>query len=85
MKCENIFCIYQENGFCNNENESNIDWRGFCKNMIPVRTSRYTLNAEKLITQCKMRDGNHYFDKEIGIVTMTDEAFELFNSKIKFD
>ncbi|MBR2952908.1 MAG: hypothetical protein IKC45_00825 [Clostridia bacterium] len=53
--------------------------------MIPVRTSRYTLNAEKLITQCKMRDGNHYFDKEIGIVTMTDEAFELFDSKIKFD
>lgn len=85
MKCENIFCIYQENSLCNNENEPDIDWRGFCKNMIPVRISRYTIDAEKMITQCKMKDGKHYFDKEIGKVTMTDEAFALFDSKIELD
>ncbi len=81
MKCENIFCIYQENGFCKNENKPNIDWRGFCKNMIPMRVSRQTLGLEKMITQLKMKDGKHYFDRDVGVVTITDEAFELIDTE----
>ena len=85
MKCENIFCIYQENGFCNNEDEPNIDWRGLCKNMIPVRATRYSLDTEKMITKLKMEDGRHYFDRECGQVTMTNEMFTYFDSKFKLE
>lgn len=85
MKCDNIFCIYQENGFCNNGKEPNIDWRGFCKNMIPVRVTQHTLCTEKMITQLKMGDGKHYFDKDIGIVTLTDEAMEFFDFEFSLD
>ena len=85
MKCDNIFCIYQEDGSCNNENEPNIDWRGFCKNMIPVRTIKHHLCTEKMITQFKMRDGNHYFNKDNGVVTMTDEAISFFESEFNLD
>ena len=85
MRCENIFCIYQENGFCNNENEPNIDWRGFCKNMIPVKVTQYALGTGKMITQIKMKDGKHYFDKDLGIVTMTDEALAFFDSELDLE
>lgn len=85
MKCENIFCIYQENGFCNNENEPNIDWRGFCKNMIPVRVTQNKLDTEKMITQFKMRDGKHYFNKDNGLVTMTNETLAFFESEFKLE
>lgn len=85
MKCENIFCIYQEDGFCNNESEPNIDWRGLCKKMIPVRVTQHTLGAEKMITQLKMRDGKHYFDNDIGLVTMSDEALVYFESDLDLD
>ena len=85
MKCENIFCIYQENSLCNNENEPDIDWRGFCKNMIPVRVTQHALGTEKMITQFKMKDGKHYFDKDLGIVTMTDEALAFFDSELDLE
>lgn len=85
MKCYNCFCIYQEKGICNNENEPHIDWRGFCKNMIPVKLIRRTLGTEKMLTRFKMKDGNHYFDKDIGLVTMTDEALELYDSDLNLD
>lgn len=85
MKCENVFCIYQENGACNNENEINIDWRGLCKNMIPVKTTRYTLDIEKMITKLNMKDKKHFFDKESGRVIMTDEVFAFFDSKFKLE
>lgn len=85
MKCDNYFCIYQEKGICNNENEPNIYWRGFCKNMIPVKLIRRTLGTEKMLTRFKMKDGNHYFDKDVGLVTMTDEALEFYNSDLNLD
>ena len=85
MKCGNYFWIYQENGVCKSEDEPDIDWRGFCKNMIPVRVTRRTLGTEKMLTRFSMRDGKHYFDKDIGLVTMTDEAFEFYDSDLNLD
>lgn len=85
MKCENIFCIYQENDVCKCKNEADIDWRGFCKNMVPVRVQHFKLDAEKMLTQLNMKDGKHYFDKEIGKVTLTDEAMKFFDSDFNLE
>ncbi|MBR2455018.1 MAG: hypothetical protein IKB36_03065 [Clostridia bacterium] len=85
IKCENYFCIYQDKGVCKNENEPDIDWRGFCKNMVPVRVTRRTLDTEKMLTRFKMKDGNHCFNRDIGMVTMTDEAFEFYNTDLNLD
>ncbi|MBR5202634.1 MAG: hypothetical protein IKW45_05165 [Clostridia bacterium] len=79
MKCENLLCIYQNNNNCTNKSELEIDWHGLCKNMVPVRISRNDLNSNKFITQLELNDGNHLFDKEIGKVVLTDEAFELYD------
>lgn len=81
MKCDNIFCIYQENDACKCESEINIDWRGFCRNMIPVKVNYRTLSGNKRITQLYMKDINYYFDKEKGRVTIKDEAFQLYDSE----
>lgn len=85
MKCENIFCIYQENGSCNNEKEPCIDWRGFCENLIPVRVTKNMLIGEKMITQLNMKDGKHYFDRKTGVVLMTNEALAYFDSEFELD
>ena len=79
MKCENKFCIYQEDNDCTNKNEIEIDWRGFCKNLIPVRMPKRDLSAGKLVTQASLKSGNHFFDKEIGVVVLTDEPLEFLD------
>ena len=53
--------------------------------MIPVRVTRRTLDTEKMLTRLKMKDGNHYFDKEIGMVIMTDEALEFYDSNLNLN
>lgn len=85
MKCENIFCIYQENGICKSKNKPDIDWRGFCKNLVPVRVQKNRLNTEKMLTQLNMKDGKHYFDREKGIVTLTDDAIKLLDSDFSLE
>lgn len=76
MKCENEFCIYQENNTCTNKNEIEIDWHGICKCIVPVRMPTRDLNAGKLVTQASLKAGNHFFDKKIGKVVLTDEPLE---------
>ena len=80
MKCENEFCIYQKSKNCTNKNEVAIDWRGICKNMVPVRMPTRDLNAGKLITELSLKDGKHFFDKEIGKVVLTDDALECYDA-----
>ena len=79
MKCENEFCIYQENNTCTNKNDIEIDWRGICKCMVPVRMPTRELNAGKLVTQASLKAGNHFFDKEIGKVVLTDEPLDFLD------
>ena len=64
MKCENEFCIYQENNNCTNKNEIEIDWHGVCKNMVPVRMPTRDLNVGKLITELSLKDGKHFLIKK---------------------
>lgn len=80
MKCENIMCIYQKDYTCTNKAEIEIDWHGLCKNMVPVRISRNDLNLNKYITQLNLKDGNHFFNKEIGKVVLTDDALEYYDA-----
>lgn len=82
MKCENEFCIYQENNNCTNKNEIGIDWRGFCKNLVLIRMPKRDLDAGKLVTQASLKAGNHFFDKEIGKVVLTDETLEFYDAEI---
>ena len=79
IKCENILCIYQDNNNCTNKSEIEIDWHGLCKNMVPVRISRRDLKTNKFIVQLKLKDGKHIFDKDLGKVTMTDDAFDSYD------
>lgn len=80
MKCENEFCIYQENNKCTIKNENEIDWHGLCKNFVPTRLPKSNLNASKLVTRASLKNGNHIFDKEIGKVVLTDEALEFYDN-----
>ncbi len=38
------------------------------------------LNAGKLITELSLKDGKHFFNKEIGKVVLTDEALEYYDT-----
>ncbi len=53
--------------------------------MIPIRFTRQMLKTEKMLVRLKMNDGRHFFDKESGLVTMTDEALAFYNSDSDFD
>ena len=79
MKCENKLCIYQDNNKCTNKNKIEIDWHGFCKNMVPVNITRNTLNPCKFITQLQSKDGYHSFNKETGTVILIGEPCDLYN------
>ena len=68
MKCKNRLCIYPKDSECIIETEIELDWHGFCKNMVPIRISENDLYYEKLITKLQIEDGEHYFDNETGIV-----------------
>lgn len=79
MKCENKLCIYQDNNTCTYKNEVEIDWHGVCKNLVPVRFSRNTLNSSKLVTQIELKDGFHSFNKKTGKFELTDDALEFYD------
>ncbi len=82
MNCLNRFCIFNNFDECTNTEEIEIDWRGFCKNMIPVRIPRTDLKGKKDYTKLVLKiDKNYYFDKEIGMVTMTDEAHKSYDKE----
>ncbi len=65
MKCDNKICVYQENGQCRN-GEVEIDWRGICKNMTPIRITADNLNASKLYSNTVLECGDYRFEREKG-------------------
>ncbi len=79
MKCDNKLCIYEEKNKCTNKNSVEIDWRGCCKNMVPIRVTRNTLNSSKIVTQLELNDGKHLFNSETGEFALTGDAIEFYD------
>lgn len=65
MKCNNKICIYYNKGQCQNI-DIEIDWRGICKTMLPVRITMENLNASKLYSRVILESNDYIFDKETG-------------------
>lgn len=65
MKCDNKICIYYNNGQCQNI-DIEIDWRGICKTMIPIRITMESLSTSKLYSKVILESKDYISDKETG-------------------
>lgn len=74
MKCNNRICIFENENECVCPDEIEIDWRGLCKNMVPIRITQRDLETHKLYTKTIYENEKEYdFDREIGEVTLKEE------------
>lgn len=73
MKCDNRLCVYEKSKECTCPDKIEIDWRGLCKNMKPVRITTEELKCSKFYSGIILKCGDYQFDNETGEYVCVDK------------